>query len=107
MPGAAVLASNACVKSGAGLVSVAFPDKAYSAIAPHITEPLLVPVYTNKLGTFSRSALPVLLDEIKKADVVVLGCGIGLNDDTKYIVEEIMKNAKCPIFRCRWNKYCL
>lgn len=97
MPGAAVLASNACVKSGAGLVSVAFPDKAYSAIAPHITEPLLVPVYTNKLGTFSRSALPILLDEIKKASVVVLGCGIGLNDDVKYIVEQIIKNAKCPI----------
>lgn len=97
MPGAAVLSAMSCVKSGAGLVSVVFPDKAYCAIAPHITEPLLVPVDTNKLGTFSKSALPTLLDEIKKASAIVLGCGIGLNDDIKFIVEEIIKNAKSPI----------
>ncbi|NCC86693.1 MAG: NAD(P)H-hydrate dehydratase [Clostridia bacterium] len=97
MPGAACFAANSAVRSGAGLVTAAFPEKAYSAIAPHLTEPLLMPLDTNKLGTFSKSATPMLLNAIKNATAVVIGCGLGVNDDTKYIVNEIIINAKCPV----------
>lgn len=38
MPGAAVIASAAAVNSGAGLIKLAFPDKAYSAVTSSCPE---------------------------------------------------------------------
>lgn len=97
MPGAASFCANACVRSGAGLVTVAFPDRAYNAITPHLIEPILLPVESNKQGTFAKTSVPRLLMAMEKADVIVVGCGIGNNLDTKYVVNQVITNANCPI----------
>ncbi len=97
MPGAACFAANAAVRSGAGLVTAAFPEKAYNAIAPHLTEPLLLPLETSKQGTFSKTATPHILNAMEKATSILIGCGLGVNYDTKYIVNQVITNANCPI----------
>lgn len=97
MQGAAVLAAKAAVQSGAGLVTAAFPDAAYSAIAPKLTEPLLLPLPSNSEGTLSVKALPSLLNAAKKADAVLLGCGIGWNRDTIMLVKELVANCTKPM----------
>lgn len=97
MPGAACLAANSAVRCGVGLVTAAFPDRAYCAIAPHLTEPLLLPLDSNKEGTLSKSATPHILKAIEKATAIVIGCGFGVNYDTKYIINQIITNANCPI----------
>ncbi|MEG0978742.1 MAG: NAD(P)H-hydrate dehydratase [Oscillospiraceae bacterium] len=97
MPGAACFVANAAVRCGVGLVTAVFPDKAYSAIASHMSEPLLLPLDTNKQGTFSKSSTPIILKAIEKATAIVIGCGMGVNYDTKYIVNQVIANANCPI----------
>lgn len=97
MPGAAVLAANGALRTGAGLVTVAFPETAYSGIASKLTEPLMLPVYANQQGFFAQSAVPKILEAVKKADAILIGCGIGVCPDTEFVLREVLKNAECPV----------
>lgn len=97
MVGAAVLSASGAVHSGAGLVTACFPDEAYAGIASKLTEPLMLPVCSNKQGFFAQSALPKILETMKKSDAVLIGCGIGVCPDTEFILREVLKNAECPV----------
>ncbi len=97
MQGAAAIAANAALRCGAGLVTAAFPDAAYPAIAPKVTEALLLPLPSNMQGTFANGAIPTLLDEIEKASAVLIGCGLGVNLATKELVYSVVENCKKPL----------
>ena len=79
MPGAAVLAAKGAVAMGVGLVTAAFPEGAYAAVASKLTEPLLLPLYANREGSFAQAALPELCAALGKASAVLIGCGLGVN----------------------------
>ncbi len=95
--GAAVLAVSGALRSGAGLVFSAFPDEAYPAIAPQLTESPLLPMPSDSNGCLSNGAIPLLLAEIEKADSVVLGCGLGKTLGTAEVAEAVIRNCKCPL----------
>lgn len=97
MVGAAVLSTSAALRSGAGLVTVAFPESAYLPIATKLTEALLMPLPENEEGTLSRECLPKLITSLDKYDAVVIGCGLGVNDDTSAIVKAVLENSKVPV----------
>lgn len=97
MIGAAVLSVKGALRSGAGLVSAAFPDCAYAPVASQLTESLMLPLKSNLQGTLSVGCLDQLLPALEKADAVLIGCGLGINGDTKEIVREVLANAKCPV----------
>ncbi|MBR6635595.1 MAG: NAD(P)H-hydrate epimerase, partial [Clostridia bacterium] len=93
-PGAAVLAATGAVKIGAGLVFVAFPEKAYPAIASKLTEPVMLPLPCCEDGFLARGALEKLLPEIEKADTVLIGCGLGQTLGTASVFEEALAACK-------------
>jgi NAD(P)H-hydrate epimerase len=97
MPGAAVLAAKAAVNSGAGLVTLAFPDKAYCAVAPQVPECVLLPLASNENGRFRLSAFDKAKEACEKADVILIGCGMGVDFHTKGFFADVLKNARCPI----------
>lgn len=97
MQGAAVLCTNAAVKSGAGLVISAFPDKAYSAIAPKVTEALMLPLKDDKNGYISFDAESQVLKVLKNCTAAVTGCGMGNIEATRRIVSCIIRQAACPV----------
>lgn len=97
MTGAAYLAVSGALRSGVGLVTAAFPQSAYAAIAPKLTEPLLLPLESNFDGTFAYSAMADILEASKRANAVLIGCGIGFNKDTTTIVHNLIKEIKVPI----------
>lgn len=97
MPGAAVLAAKGAVAMGAGLVTAAFPEGAYAAVASKLTEPLLLPLHENREGTFAQAALPELRAALSKASAVLIGCGLGVNEDTVFLVERLLEEASCPV----------
>lgn len=96
MQGAAVLCAEAAVKSGAGLVYSAFPESAYCAIAPKLTEPLMMPL-DDEDGFLGFGAEKPILDSLKKFSAVVIGCGLGLTESTEKIVYSVIENAECPV----------
>ncbi len=97
MVGAPVLAGSAALRSGAGLVTMAFPKGIYLPVANNLTEALLMPLDENEAGTFSKKAINELLPVLDKYDAIVIGCGIGVNDDTVELVKAILLNAKVPV----------
>ncbi len=94
-PGAAVLAALGAVRTGAGLVTAAFPEAAYSAIASKLTEPIMLPLPCCEDGFFARGAIDALLPEIQKADAVLIGCGFGQTLGTASLFEEILPKLGC------------
>ncbi len=97
MPGAALLASLAAVKSGAGIVKLAFPEKAYPVMMSSAPEKLLIPLPSNEDGTMSAEAIPVISKELAKCDCVLIGCGMGCNADTLKIAEFVLENSEAPV----------
>ncbi|MBR4858970.1 MAG: NAD(P)H-hydrate dehydratase [Clostridia bacterium] len=97
MTGAACLAVGGALRSGAGLVTAAFPQSAYAGIAPKITESLLLPLESNFEGTFAYSAMADIIEASKRANAVLIGCGLGFNKDTTTLVHNLIKEIKSPI----------
>ena len=97
MTGAAYLSVYGALRSGVGLVTAAFPQTAYAAIAPKFTEPLLLPLEPNFDGTFNFSAMPDIIEASKRASAVLIGCGIGFNKDTTTLVQNLIKEIKVPM----------
>lgn len=94
MSGAAKMAASAAVNCGAGLVTLAFPDKAYPAVAPCLNEPVLLPVSSNENGRFSFGNFSKVEDAIEKADCILIGCGMGLDEDVKLFIKRVLGCAK-------------
>lgn len=97
MFGAGVIATKSAIRSGAGLVKVVMPRSAYPLMASHLVQPIFSPVSENDNGEFGKNSIDEILSEISWADSIVLGCGIGNNEDTGVVVESVLKNANCPI----------
>lgn len=97
MFGAGVIATKSAIKCGAGLVKVVMPKSAYPLMASHLIQPIFAPVDDNAEGTFSKNSVSQIRTELPFADSIVLGCGIGSNDDTREVVKSVLSGAKCPI----------
>lgn len=97
MPGAAVICAKGALKTGAGLVKCLFPKSIYPVMTSHLTQSTFVPVTENEQKTLSMGSLPFILEELKKADAVLLGCGIGVNDDIEVIVNQVVRECKKPL----------
>lgn len=97
MQGAAVMAANAAVNSGVGIVTCAFPDMAYPAIASKLTEPLMMPLRSTADGFLSSANIEQILSLSENADAILLGCGLGFNEETVKIVNSVLMNVKKPV----------
>lgn len=97
MPNAVYFASQGAVNCGAGLVKVAFPSVMYGAIAPKTYEQTLVPLESNKSGRISQNSLKRIEKEMKKASCVLVGCGMGKDEDTKAVTKFVIENSEVPV----------
>ncbi len=97
MPGAAVISARAALKTGVGLLKCAFPKSIYSVMTAHLIQPVFSPMSENEAGTFSMGALTHILEEIKWADCVAVGCGTGNNDDTQVLLNQIIRESDVPV----------
>lgn len=91
MTGCVYLCNQAAVEIGAGLVTAAFPDCIYNTVTAKLNEPLMLPVKNNDEGRMTADA-KTLLPAMKKADVIAMGCGLGLDNDTKELVRFVINN---------------
>lgn len=97
MAGAAKIAASTAVKSGAGLVGVCLPKSIYEIVSANLSEPVFYPLKENALGRISADNVELLSQIIKKSDAVLVGCGMGCDDDTKSVVSQIIDQADCNI----------
>lgn len=90
MVGCCTLATEGALRSGAGLVSLAFPDVLYGAVTSSLRECLFLPLPSDEKGFISHLSISDLIDEAEKSDVVMVGCGIGTGYAQSLIVTTLL-----------------
>ncbi|MCJ7613957.1 NAD(P)H-hydrate dehydratase [Candidatus Bathyarchaeota archaeon] len=86
--GAPALAAMAALRTGVDVVTVAAPEKTAQAISS--MSPALITVKL-KEKHLSPSNVPVLREGLESASAVVLGPGLGMHDETREAVKEIIE----------------
>src|SRR5450759_964619 len=89
MPGAVVLASRAALRSGIGLVRV--------LVAPENVSPVLAAVPSALISEWPSSENQITAEISKWADAVVIGPGLGKSNETRSLVERILRDSKVPV----------
>jgi hydroxyethylthiazole kinase-like uncharacterized protein yjeF len=97
--GAAVLASWAALRAGAGLVTVATPESALPIIAAHTPEVMTEPLPATNSGTISLHSLETgRFDAVAKGkQVVAIGPGLTTNEETQEFIHAIVGKRIAPI----------
>ncbi|MBE6845381.1 MAG: NAD(P)H-hydrate dehydratase [Ruminococcus sp.] len=96
MPGACIMALEAAVKSGAGLVQAAVPKTLMPVIASRLPEVMLVPLETDDEGYITADNYEKIINLSGKAAAVLVGCGLGVTEQTKILIKKLVTNIKCP-----------
>lgn len=94
--GAAALAAMGALRCGAGLVYLGVPESVYAIEAVKLTEPVVFSL-PDQNGMFSRDAVKEILLRLPTMQAVLIGCGMGCSDDTRMVVEAVLRNAQCPV----------
>ena len=97
MAGAAILSGMAALRSGVGILKAAVPKSIYPIAASQLTEAVFMPLEENG-GLISISEYDRLLLEImEKSNAVLIGCGLGVNEDITRLVSDIIVSSTKPI----------
>lgn len=97
MQGAAVLSAKGACRLGAGLVTAAFPEKAYPAVSSKLTGPLLLPLPCDSEGFMAGEASELIKDALNKATAVLADCGTGRTPGTKEVIEKLINGCEAPL----------
>ena len=97
LTGAAAMASEAALRAGAGLSTLACPALLWNVMATKLTEVMTRGLPDGGVGAISSNALNEALELIEKGDAVVLGCGLGTDADTCEFVHRLVKSVRKPM----------
>lgn len=95
--GAAILSAKAALRCGIGLLNIALPQSIYAIVASQVYEPIFTILQENTAGTIHKNCIDDLMRQMNKSSAILMGCGLGYNDDTKSIVYEIINKYERPI----------
>ncbi len=95
--GAAVMAAQAALRSGAGLVTLGVPSPLLPVVAARLTACMTRPFPALGDGAFRLGALPHILDFARRCDVVALGPGIGRRRSTEKLAHALVGALDLPL----------
>jgi NAD(P)H-hydrate epimerase len=95
--GAPILAAKAASMTGAGLVCVGVPETIYQIAAVKCDEEMPFPLPCTTEGSLASLAVYAILDRLKKADVCLLGPGLGRSQSVDEIVSAVIKSSGIPL----------
>ena len=107
MPGAAALCTQAALRSGAGLVTLASPEAVMPVLQAKLSEPVFVNLQDiagqdadstdDRATALSPAHIPQILEKAKHNQALAIGPGIGSVECTRDAVIEILPQLNCPL----------
>lgn len=95
--GAALLAAEACTRTGAGLTTLAVPIGVQSSVEGRVPEVMTEALPDGAQGRVGAGDPGVLEGLLAGRTVVVCGPGLGLNDDTRALVGALVRRCRVPL----------
>lgn len=86
--GAPVLAANAAVRAGAGLVFLGVPRSIYPIVAVKCDEAMPFPLMED---------YPAILEKAKTCDIALIGPGLGRAKETEKLVHNLLQDLEIPV----------
>src|SRR5690606_23324310 len=96
-PGAAVMASEAAARAGAGAVVCCTAASARPIVEAKLTEVMTAALPETDAGTLARDALAPLAERAGSADAVLVGCGLGKHRETQQLVRSLLTKLPGPV----------
>jgi len=95
--GAAFMAARACMRAGAGLITIGVPESLMGVFQERVTEEMTLPLPETKSGNISSKAIDIVRKFIEqKADVLAIGPGIGVSKEIHSFIEGIFDGIDIP-----------
>lgn len=96
--GAAFMAAKACLRAGAGLVTIGVPESLVDTFQSRVTEEMILPLIDKGNGTISFKSADLILEFLKKSGTVLaIGPGISTSPDISKLVSLLVTKSKVPI----------
>lgn len=91
MAGAAFLCAKAALRTGAGLVEVLTPEENRTVLQTSLPE-AIVSAYDA-----SAPSQELISVAVKRADVIVCGCGLGISRESLFVLSHVLRLAHAPL----------
>lgn len=93
-PGAAVTATKGALGTGAGLVTLAFPDYCYNTLTCSLSECIFSPLLSDEAGFLSGKNTEWLKNNCNGFSAIAAGCGLGCSQATAKCISTLIKHYK-------------
>ncbi len=100
MTGAALLCGEAAMRAGAGLVTVATPVSAFTAVSSRAMQEIMTAALAEtEQGTVSAQAIEGINKLLERANVLAVGPGLGAPDDeeVRSFVRHLVEHRRTPV----------
>lgn len=94
--GAAILAAEAVLRSGAGLVYLAVPEGIRAVVQTAFREAIVVPLPETAEGSFAKTGMAALEPYLERADAVAVGPGVGAHTETAGFTRDLVETCGKP-----------
>jgi hydroxyethylthiazole kinase-like uncharacterized protein yjeF len=96
--GAAVLAGDAAIRSGVGLVTLAVPESSRESVVTRVVPEVMVRgVSETGDGSVAEKAVDEIKDFLNNVDAIAIGSGISTNDETATFVRQMVEERTMPM----------
>ncbi len=97
MTGAAVLASQAALRAGAGLVTLGIPESLNPIVEAKLSEVMTAPLPETTDASLALTAKPQILKLIEQtAPVLAIGPGLSQHPETVALIRSVAREIDCP-----------
>lgn len=97
LSGAAFLASQGALRTGAGKVTVASPESIYAVMEMKTTEAMTLELPETLAGGLGADAVRLVRDFAARSSVLLIGPGLGRDGETVEAVREIIRTVDRPL----------